>query len=353
MFQIDQSGTSMGAANTIYVSIPASQTNCSDLGLPSLPDNWFYACSNSTNYRKVDGNGWIPVNFTSLSYRTPLEILPIDPINTTSTGNYYTYITGGSWELNAMFESSKYRYSGEKDRTSKDGGDFWAVYELGSNLTLSPFNDSGLVGYWKFDEGSGTTAGDSSGNGNTGTLTNGPTWTTGKVGSGALSFDKNNSQFVGNISNNLQQQGTNDFSILAWVNFKTIDTGGSFAGGGIVGTPTLDPSWLLGIDHNAVYCYTRDVTNGTLSAAYDVTGNLNLNTYYFLACIRKGSNLKSYLNGILKSTANGTPRNVNNSDFFRIGSAYMGYIDGLIDEVRIYNRALSAAEIRATYNATK
>ena len=39
---------------------------------------------------------------------------------------------------------------------------------------------NGLVGYWNFDEGSGTTAADSSGNNNTGTLTNGPTWTAGK-----------------------------------------------------------------------------------------------------------------------------------------------------------------------------
>jgi hypothetical protein len=47
---------------------------------------------------------------------------------------------------------------------------------------------NGLVGWWKFDEGSGTVAYDSSGNGNDGNLTNGPTWTTGKIG-GALSFD--------------------------------------------------------------------------------------------------------------------------------------------------------------------
>jgi len=47
---------------------------------------------------------------------------------------------------------------------------------------------TGLVGHWKFDEVSGTTATDSSGNNNAGTLTNGPTWTAGKIG-GALSFD--------------------------------------------------------------------------------------------------------------------------------------------------------------------
>ena len=45
---------------------------------------------------------------------------------------------------------------------------------------------SGLVGYWTFDDGSGTTAADSSGNGYTATLVNGPTWITGKIG-GAIS----------------------------------------------------------------------------------------------------------------------------------------------------------------------
>jgi len=48
---------------------------------------------------------------------------------------------------------------------------------------------TGMVGHWKFDEGSGTSAVDSSGNNNTGTLTNGPTWTTGKIG-GGLSFEE-------------------------------------------------------------------------------------------------------------------------------------------------------------------
>ena len=59
----------------------------------------------------------------------------------------------------------------------------------------------GLVGWWKFDETDGNVASDSSGNGNDGNLTNGPTWTEGKIG-GALSFD-NVDDFVdlGNILN--------------------------------------------------------------------------------------------------------------------------------------------------------
>ncbi len=83
-------GTSLGSSNKVYVSIPSSQTNCSDLGLPTLPDDWAYKCSNSTNYRKTEGSGWIPVLFSNTSYGNVLNILPIDPVNATSTGEYYT-----------------------------------------------------------------------------------------------------------------------------------------------------------------------------------------------------------------------------------------------------------------------
>ncbi len=59
------------------------------------------------------------------------------------------------------------------------------VYFLPSTVfAASP--TTGLVGYWNFDEQTGTTASDSSGSGNNGTLVNGPTWTAGKVGSGGV-----------------------------------------------------------------------------------------------------------------------------------------------------------------------
>jgi len=112
-------GSSLGQINTVYVSIPSSQSNCSDLGLPSLLSGWNYVCSNSTNYRKVDGNGWIPVNFNTISFGSPLNILPIDPINATSSGNYYTYITGSSWELNAILESKKTAFPETKTKPPK------------------------------------------------------------------------------------------------------------------------------------------------------------------------------------------------------------------------------------------
>ena len=50
-------GTSLGSSNTVYVFIPDSSPTCANLGLPTLPSGWSYTCSNSDNYRKIDGSG--------------------------------------------------------------------------------------------------------------------------------------------------------------------------------------------------------------------------------------------------------------------------------------------------------
>jgi len=131
-----EGGTSLGSSNTVYVSIPDSSPTCANLGLPALPSGWSYACSNSDNYRKVNGSGWIPVNFTSISFGSPLDTLPIDPENTTSTGEYYTYVVdSSSYELNAILTSDKY-----KSKAQNDGGDSDNAFEVGTapGLTLAP-----------------------------------------------------------------------------------------------------------------------------------------------------------------------------------------------------------------------
>ncbi len=135
--------SAFGDPNRVYVSLPSSETNCSDLDLPALPVGWEYICKPTSTFRNINGDGWIPVNFSLLSGGSPLSALPVDPINTSSSGNYYTYITGGSWELGAVLESEKYQIGGDSDMVSGDGGDSLATYETGSigGLTLSPFKD--------------------------------------------------------------------------------------------------------------------------------------------------------------------------------------------------------------------
>ncbi|MDP2856017.1 MAG: DUF1566 domain-containing protein [bacterium] len=128
IFQATRFNAYTGTVNTVYVSIPDSYSTCANLGLPA---GYTYQCSPLANYRKTDGTGWIPVNFDSLDTGSPLSSLPIDSTNTTSTGLYYIYVTGGSWELNAQFESSSYA-----EQASIDGGDSDSTYETGTDLTL-------------------------------------------------------------------------------------------------------------------------------------------------------------------------------------------------------------------------
>jgi len=172
-----QGFTSFGTASTVYVSIAdnASST-CGSLGLSALPSGWSYHCVSSTNLQKTDGNGWIPVNFTQSSALS-FSNLPLDPVNATSTtGNYYyTYVTGGSWALSSPLESQKYL----SEIAAQDRGyNVPGRYEVGSDLSLIG-ESQGLVGWWKFNEGSGTTVHDHSGNGHDMTLVTGhePTWT--------------------------------------------------------------------------------------------------------------------------------------------------------------------------------
>jgi len=201
----------LGAASTVYVSIPdpaatpGARTVCAGMGLPALPTGWSYSCVHPNDLRKVDDNGWVPVNFTQLSIGSPLNKLPIDPVNTTSTGLYYTYTTGGSFKLTSLFESEKLATN-----MKSDGGPDPATYEVGSNLNLANFA-RGLVGYWKLDNN----ASDSSGNGNNGTENGGMGYASGKV-SQAGNFDGDD--FV-NITT-ATKIANGKFTISAWIKFN-------------------------------------------------------------------------------------------------------------------------------------
>jgi hypothetical protein len=81
---------------------------------------------------------------------------------------------------------------------------------------------SGPVGWWKFDESSGTTAADSSGSGNTGSLINGPVWTSGQIGN-ALSFDGSND--VVNAGSSASLDDLPALTLSAWINPATATYG--------------------------------------------------------------------------------------------------------------------------------
>ena len=107
--------------NIVYVSLPDTNSiltdNCGTSGeysLPALTTGWQYRCVASlTNLRKIDGNGWIPVTFTSVS-TNPLLSLPVDPVN---NSNYYYAYTKSNGSA-TVIESNKY----VNEVASIDGG---------------------------------------------------------------------------------------------------------------------------------------------------------------------------------------------------------------------------------------
>jgi prepilin-type N-terminal cleavage/methylation domain-containing protein len=197
----DNSGESIGSPNTVYVSIPdpvATSTagdQCQGLGLPALPAN--YQCAASSTYRLTNGTGWIPVNLQNNTFGSSLAQLPIDPINQSSSRRWYTYETDGNghFEVTAAFESSKYQLGGSNDQVSGDGGTLASVYEKGSKIGMEPldYGDASLVGYWTFDEGTGSTTYDYSGNNATGSWNGTATGTNGYYSPGKIGFGRGRS----------------------------------------------------------------------------------------------------------------------------------------------------------------
>jgi type II secretory pathway pseudopilin PulG len=123
---------SLGSASTVYISLPATNADCSDIAstLPPIPSDWQYRCVTAANSQKTDGTGWIPVSFAAAGGVASLSALPLDPQNTLQ--NFYSYIPGGSWELMATFESRKYQ-----PKAQNDGGVQPGAIEVGTNLALS------------------------------------------------------------------------------------------------------------------------------------------------------------------------------------------------------------------------
>ncbi len=338
-----------GTSSIIYVSISDSTSTCANLGLPSLPSGWSYNCVASSTLTKVNGTGWVPVNFTQMTIGSPLSNLPIDPVNTTSSGEYYTYVAGGSWDLTAFPESDKYKMGGSNDKTSKDNGAYPELYEIGSNLTLLPVSrDSSLVGYWKFDETSGALY-DSSGHGNSGTQSGGVTYgATGKVGN-ALSFDGSDDYVdCGNVA--ILNFTIGNFTVGAWIKTSdvasTIFSKGSLAGSGYIFW--INSGGTIGMSALTVESAWSD---------YFSSFNVNDDKWHHVVFTRSGTSLAIYVDGVKSNlpTLNGNTISGASGYTAKIGKDLAGgyEFNGLIDDVRIYNRALSGAEISAIYNATR
>jgi hypothetical protein len=195
-----------------------------------------------------------------------------------------------------------------------------------------------------FNENSGTTVVDASGLGNNGTTLN-TTWATGKYGN-ALSFNGTNSWVTANNAAALNL--TNRMTLEAWV------------------YPTTTNGWRTVIMREPNANYYLDSSNGSFTGAgpsagvnngtfQDVYGSSSLpvNTWSHLAATWDGTTLRVYVNGTQVASKAISQTTVTTTSPLRIGgnSTWGEYFAGKIDEVRVYNRALSMSEIQTDMNS--
>jgi hypothetical protein len=198
----------------------------------------------------------------------------------------------------------------------------------------------GLVAAYSFDEGSGTSAADTSGKGNTGSIV-GASWAaTGRFGS-ALSFDGASSRV------DLPALGTfykTGFTYEAWVRKQASKLDAAIVGTWVFGSQGGPMMW---VDHVAGDYYLTLNQDG-LSTYLDSGRQPLVGQWQHVAVTYDGSVARFYVDG---SQAASRPfaGNVGDSNTWRIGAygaSPGGFFDGLIDEVRIYNRAITAAQIQ-------
>jgi hypothetical protein len=196
------------------------------------------------------------------------------------------------------------------------------------------------AGNTKSYPGSGTTWTDLSGQGNDGTLVNGPTFSS--TDGGSIVFDGSNDYAP--IGTSQFPFGASAGTLSGWARTNTISAGFSL----IVsyGTASTPRARFLGIQNSTFLFggYGDDVT----------FSGVPLNTWFNMVGVFDGANASLYINGVLEagptakswSTLAGSAqlgRQVNGSEYW----------EGNIAQVSIYNRALTAAEITQNYNALK
>jgi len=231
------------------------------------------------------------------------------------------------------------------------------VYSWSQDYNYSKGQDvtSGLVAQWKFDDGSGITAVDSSGNNKTLSLGNGPTWISGKIG-GAISSDGVNDY---GISPQIDLSGTKAVSISEW--FKTSlsgernqvefssDFNNKTTGFALIfnspacGANTLGVGLKGNVNYNAA-CYTKPSAGvwHHAVAIFDKSKSTN--------------EVDLYIDGVLQTPIS-RPFNANNNNnfaqdilylFSRAGSQL--FYPGSTDEFSLYNRAITSQEVSYLYN---
>ncbi len=202
--------------------------------------------------------------------------------------------------------------------------------------------------------GSGNTWYDLSGTGKTVTLYNTPTYTSNNLG--ALDFDAGSSEYgaftsPGNLST---------FTVEAWIKVNTTPSAGTVQAILTQSFPGLNTriNYSLGFNGtNGTGSYDGKINGGFYNGTWRLTAGFtpDVGVWYHTAVTYNGTTIIQYLNGSQQSTLSyaATPTGSGSSSYIMRRWDDANFLDGVLPQLRLYDRALSSTEIVQNYNATK
>jgi hypothetical protein len=302
---------------------------------PSAPTNLAALAQSATKVTL----SWVNTATNQIEFKIErsIENVSFSQINTVAAGvtSYIDTSAAGS---------TTYYY---RVRASNTAGDSADSNTATATTPAAPNPDPTLVGHWPFDEGAGTTTADVSGNKDNGTIIGEVTWIAGQVGPNALSFHGigNQNPHVDVPDNAALDFGANQsFSVAAWVDPYAL--AGKWEGL-IAKSRDIAPIYGIWIDPNNNW-----VIGGSSSApgGGNIVGSAATVGWHYVVAVQDGvaGTRTLYVDG--SAVATGPAEAANGTGDLWIGGANSldsEYFNGAIDDVRIYNRALSISDIQA------
>ncbi len=325
--------TDTGLANgTTYYYVVAA-TNGSGSSANSTQVNALTAPPAPADLVALGWNGAVDLGWTPASGATSYSVK-----RATTSGGAYTTLASG-------VASPAY-----SDTTAVDGTTYYYVVsatnaggESANSAEASTTFTQPLV-YLKFDETSGSSAADSSGNGWTGTLVNGPLWSAGRSNN-TVDLDGANDHVT--LPTGVMN-GLTDFTITLWANLDSISNWSRLFDFGTGTTVNMFLTPKNGANNRIRFAITTGGGGG--EQRIDGTTALPIGGWHHVAVTLAGSTGTLYVDGVQvgQNTAMTlTPSSLGSTTQNRIGRSQYNdpYLMGRIDEFRIYGRALTAAEV--------
>ncbi len=294
------------------------------------------------------GDAW---TFTEQSDPSNYVTLNTGASSHSTSGNQKTFnfLATVSWSWDDASETLGVRAYVIDSASAGDQDDYTNIFGVENDLSFANLNHQRQWGSTSvlrlpMDEGVGSTVYDVSGNSNQGTVYGGATWVDGKYGK-ALSFDGTD-DYV-DCGDDLSLDITAHLTLAVWFKLNTLNKYQYL----ISRDDAVNRNYALFVpDNNRIYfnIWSDGLAKGLYSTRTFGTGE-----WYHVVGTYDGAQLKVYANGVLNCTPLSFVGAIDNDDVsVTIGSREDGmdrWVDGVIDEVRIYNRALTAAEIQAKY----